>query len=364
MNTQSLIPTPDTIPAPWWIFFGLGLVMFLLHILIINTLVGSSLIIAAKRLFGRNADLESTLTENLAVKTMTLFSFGINSGVAALLFLQVIYGHFMYASSVLMAVYWILVIPLLIIAYYGGYIYIRKHQHSPRLAGASIIVTALILLYIAFAFVNNLSLMAAPHYWRAYFDNRGGTILNTSDPTLLPRYLHFAVASISVAGLFLAWIHDRNAKRTSENKASAAPIGVRTGLRIFAVSTLIQAAVGVWYLLALPKPIMMSFMGKSVVSTAILSVGILLFLGAVFMAFKGKLKATLLHFLPLMLVMVIHRANLRSLQLEEYFSLTSLEEKAQYDVLALFLLVLLLGIAAIIYMIRLVQKNKGRKVTP
>ena len=44
MDGLALIPTPDTIPAPWWVFEGLGLVTFVLHLLFANAVVGGTLL--------------------------------------------------------------------------------------------------------------------------------------------------------------------------------------------------------------------------------------------------------------------------------------------------------------------------------
>ncbi len=45
-----------------------------------------------------------------------VIAFAVNFGVAPLLFLQVLYGHFIYTSSILMGIFWISIIPALIIA--------------------------------------------------------------------------------------------------------------------------------------------------------------------------------------------------------------------------------------------------------
>ena len=164
MNPTQLIPIPDTIPAPPWLFFILGLLTFTLHILVINVALGGSLITLLSRLKA-NANLETSLHGGIAAKIPVTFALGINLGVAPLLFLQVIYGHLFYASSVLLAVYWILVIPLLIVAYYGSYIHIRKYDKASGLSKISLLITSLILLYIGFTFVNNMSLMAQPEKW-------------------------------------------------------------------------------------------------------------------------------------------------------------------------------------------------------
>ncbi len=351
-----LIPTPDTIPAPAWLFWLLGIVMFMLHILLINALLGSSIIMLYGRLLGKKGLLQENLAANVAVKSMGLFAFGINLGVAALLFLQVIYGHFMYTSSVLMAVFWIIVIPLLILAYYAGYMHVRLSDKRPVISVMSLIVSTIILLYIAFVFVNNMTLMLMPDKWSAYFSNRGGTILNTGDPIFWPRYVHFIVASIAVGGLFLALVHNHRVKQGVEGAAEK----VRGGLKIFAWATIVQVLVGLWFLIALPRDIMMSFMGGNLIHTIILALAVLMALSVIVTAFRGKLNSTLYHLLGIILLMVINRANVRALYLKD-FSLSRLEVSPQYGVLALFLLVLAASLGCVFYMIKIVQGAQAQQ---
>lgn len=133
MNALSLIPIPDIIPAPAWIFLVLDILLFGLHILLINTALGSMLILLFQSL-KRNEAFHQTLNrDGIVGKIPTLFALGINFGVAPLLFMQVIYGHLFYTSSVLMATYWILIIPSLISAYYGVYILAKRNRKNPLL---------------------------------------------------------------------------------------------------------------------------------------------------------------------------------------------------------------------------------------
>ena len=359
MDPMNFIPTPDTIPAPSWLFLFLDLFTFTLHILVINVIIGGSLIVLFSRLRSPETSLETHLIGGVASKLPTTFALGINLGIAPLLFLQVIYGHLFYSSSVLMAVYWILVIPLLIIAYYGAYIHIRKYGSSSFLSKGAIFLTSSILLYIAFVFVNNMTLMAQPEKWGAYLQNRGGTLLNIKDATFIPRYLHFITASIAVAGLFLAivwWMRQRKNIEGAQQK-------VKTSLRIFGIATSIQIVIGFWFLLAIPSDFILQFMGQNLFYTIVLFIGILLAIGAVISAFLGKLIPTTLHLIPLIIAMVITRTNLRSLYLQDVFSLDSLQLSAQYGVMALFFVIFIVGLGIVGYMVNLGLKADERGAT-
>ncbi len=357
MGVSPLIPTPDTIPAPDWLFVVLGVFTFIVHILFINVILGGSLLLVVSRFRKDDSTLQESLPGAVAGKIPTMIALGITFGVAPLLFLQVIYGHFFYSSSVLMATYWILIIPLLIIAYYGAYVHIRKYSTAKILSKTALTVSALILLYIGFMFVQNMLLMMQPQNWTAYFENRNGTILTWSDATLLPRYLHFVTASIAIGGLFLAivwWYRQKKEIPGADEK-------IKSALKIFGIATSVQVVVGFWFLLALPSNFILSFMGQNIFLTIVLFLGILTAIGAIISAFLGKLLPTTLHLVATIALMAITRQNLRVLYLQEQFNLSSLKLSPQYGVMALFFIVFAIGLAAVGYMAKTVYAINQRR---
>ncbi len=354
MDLTSLIPSPDTIPAPTWLFLVLDILLFTIHILLINVILGGSLITLVSRLKSNDDTLENRLHGSIASKLPTTFALGVNMGVAPLLFLQVIYGHLFYASSVLLAVYWILIIPLIILAYYGAYIHIRKYTSATLLSKIAIWISAIILLYIAFVFVNNMTLMTQPDKWGAYFENRDGTILNWGDPTLIPRYLHFVAASVAVSGLFMAMIWTSRQKKGIDD----AEAKVKSSLLIFGYATIVQVVVGLWFLLAIPREYMLNFMGGDIFSTIIFMLGFLSAIGAIATAFANKFRPTLSMLLVTILAMVIMRHQLRAMYLDGKFSLSSLEMTPQYGVMILFFIVLAVGLYAVWYMLKAAFASK------
>ncbi len=354
MDQLGLIPSPDTIPAPAWLFLGLDILTFIVHILVINVVLGGSLIL----LFRKTESDDQGLYGSLVNKIPTSVALGVNFGVAPLLFLQVIYGHLFYASSVLMATFWILVIPFLILAYYGAYVHAKKYISSALVAKSAIFITSIFLLYIGFMFVNNNTMMVQPDNWSNYFANRDGTILNLSDPTIWPRYLHFVTASVAIAGLFISilWsFRSRISLPGSDEK-------VKTGLRIFGIATIVQVLIGLWFLIALPSDFILQFMGRNIVYSLILLLGFLSAIGAIVTAFVNKLRPTVIMLIVTVLMMVITRHNLRSLYLSDVFSLDSLVLTPQYGVMSLFFIVLIVGLVMVGYMIKAALDAKEGRV--
>lgn len=355
MNSLSLIPMPDIIPAPAWVFLELDILLFGIHILLINMALGSMLIILFRGMKGKKRLPDTFVHDGVAGKIPALFALGINFGVAPLLFMQVIYGHFFYTSSILMAVYWILIIPFLILAYYGAYVYAKKGETSPVLSRAALWGAVLIVLGIGLMFVNNMTLMVQPEKWTAYFGNRRGTLLNLSDPTLIPRYLHFVAASVAVGGLFMAFLGRRRAR----NGISAPSENGSAGLRIFGFATIAQILLGMWFLGTIPHGFLVNFMGRDHFSTIVFMAGITGALGAVVTAFTNRLHATGVLFVLTLSAMILTRHNLRTMYLSGKFTLNTLRVSPQYGVMALFLAVLLGGIITVAFMIKL-SSSAGR----
>jgi hypothetical protein len=354
MDPAALIPAPNTIPAPSWVFQILDVPLFLIHIVLVNMVVGGSLIALFSAL--HRADRSRIrLPDVISRRLPILLPFAITIGVAPLLFVQVVYGHFFYVSSVLMARYWIAVIPLLILAYYGVYLYAHRMGSSPILAWSALTVSAIAFLYIGFVYVNNFTLMLQPNRWVAYFQNRSGTLLNLSDPTLIPRYLHFLVASVAVAALFMAILWDRRSWREPADYSKL----IGGALKLFGAATIFQLLVGFWFLSTLPSPVMDRLLGQDIPKTAPFFLAILFALGAVARAFMGKLRPTVVQSAATVLFMVITRHNVRSLYLEPYFKPSQLKLLPQYGVLVIFVFLLAAGLGAVLYMVRVSGQSTG-----
>ena len=350
MINQGMIPTPDTIPAPWGWFELLGNLTLVLHFLLMNVILGGMLLLLFTR-WQHEGDPQNALSGPLLSKLPTAFALTINLGVAPLLFMQVLYGHLFYTSTVLMGVFWILIIPLLMIAYYGAYLQSHQWQRRPLLSKISTVVSALILLYISFIYSNVMTHMGQPELWDAYFQNRGGTLLNLSDPTLIPRYLHFITAAIAIAALFTAILWGISSGKKMLPIANQNRI---RGLRIFAYATMAQFVVGSWFLIAQPTDIMLLFMGRDPWMTGMLIAGILPGIIAIVTAMQDRLSLTVILTLLSMVFMVISRALLRNAYTGRFFSLGDLKVVSQYDVMILFFIVFALGLAAVGYMLKVV----------
>jgi len=353
VNPVNLIPVPDTIPVHWAWFQVLLIVTFILHLLFMNAMLGSA-ILALFREFKVDKDADK-INHQTAEKLPYTIAFTVNIGVAPLLFIQVLYGHFIYTSSILMAVYWLSVIILLILAYYAAYIYDFKFDAMGRSRTIFICISVILLLWIGFVFTNNMVMMIQPETWPAYFRNPFGTLLALKSSMLIPRYLHFVLASVAIAGLFQSILWTIKKQEPVSGKA------VRSGLNWFAWATWVQFAVGIWFLVSLPEDKMMLFLGRSPLHTFLLAAGILLGAAAVYSAARNKVWTTSALALAAVVDMVLVRDLLRSAYLRPYFSPNELKVVPEYTPMILFLAAFAAGIVIIAYMIKLAV-SAGKEV--
>lgn len=345
MNPVSLIPVADTLTAPngWFQFFLM--LTFPLHLFAMNAMLGCGLVAFISHLYPGRAHRE--LSHELAKALPFLVAFTVNLGVAPLLFVNVIYGHLLYSSTVLMGLYWLAVIPLLIIAYYLAYIYDFRFRQLGNLAMFVLLAVLVLLLAIGFIFSNNMTLMITPASWPRWFTTSGGSLLNLSDPTLLPRYLHIITGSLAVGGLFSALY----AATVLKSDPEVSEAGQRLGMQLFSWLTLLQLGVGSWFLLSLPKQTMMRFMGGGTIATALLAVGILLAVATLVTGFKRLVLPSLWLTLPLVYVMSFMRDVVRGNFLIPYFNPTTVPVQVQWSPLVLFLVSLVLGLAVVVWML-------------
>ena len=347
MNPAALIPTPDAISVPWGWFYVLLMLTFLLHILVMNAMLGGGIIALFSALRG---DKQNTLLgKEFGYKWPYTIAFAVNMGVAPLLFVQVLYGQFIYSSSVLMAVWWFSIFGLLILAYYGAYIYDFKFDALGNLRIFMLGFSVIILLYIGFLFSNNMTLMMQPEKWQAYFNNPDGSLLNLSDPSLFPRYLHFVVGSVAVAGLFLALVGHLRFMKSKVNREFL----IDQGMIYFTYATAVQIFIGFWFLLALPKNVMMVFMGGTSYGTILLILGIILGFAALYIGYKKQVIMASIVTLVTIIEMIFMRDLVRIAYLEPYFQLTDLVVEPEYSPLIFFLVTFAIGLALIGYMLKL-----------
>jgi len=330
------LPLPEAVPGHPYLFLFLNLLTFLLHIIAMNILLGVTAVLLLDRKISKTA-LELGMGKTLSIA----FAFTVNMGVAPLLFLQVLYGHLFYTSSILMAWYWISLIAILIVAYYSTYAF------ASSLKKIYLFITFICVLWTAFMFINNMTMMIQPSVFKEYFNNSFGTILNLKEPTLIPRYLHMVTGAIAVSYLFLALL-----SRLKGYSIDYVSICLK---RFFFVS-LFQILWGTILVLTLSSDVMVHLL-LEIRHMIFLLLGIVCSILAMIYAYKTKIWHCVVFSALTLVFMIITRHNVRSLYLNPYFDLLQLQVSPQTFNLILFLVIFLVGLITVLYLLRLSFKK-------
>jgi hypothetical protein len=314
--------------------------------------LGGAILLHATWLRGRRAgagDPTSKATARFFGTSLPLgFSYLVTFGIPPLLFLQVMYGQFFYSSSVLIGAFWISVIPLLITGYGAAYWHKLSRDTRPRAQTPIIGLFLLVLLFIRFIYVNNLTLSMTPERWMGlYQSHHGGGTLNLGEPTLVPRYLMILAPSLAVAGLALVI---RAAVLRRWGQADEARSSQRLGLRAMLIGATVEALASVWMLFALPENVRAAVTAGGALSV-LAALGVLLGIGAILLAWRsGKSAGLTLALLASGLqlgataAMVVLRDFVRHECLRPYFDLGRANVQAQWGMFVLFASVLAVGV--------------------
>ncbi|MCB0260677.1 MAG: hypothetical protein KDH97_11785 [Calditrichaeota bacterium] len=370
MGTETIIPAldPMPLPAPFWLFKLLLVLTFFLHIVVMNFMFGGGLIAAFSGLFRKKNESDQRLFKDIVPKIPSLLAATITLGIAPLLFVQVLYGQFFYTATIIMAWPWFLVLVLLMFAYYGFYIVALKQDKTSRGIGWVMLISIFFIFLVGFFYSSNFTLMESPATWSAkYFQDRSGWNLNGSESTLIPRFLHFLVASVAV-GSFLIIL--TGLFRWKQEADYARFLIVRGG-QWFMYATMTQFVVGIWFLISLPREAMLQFMGGNMLATISLLIGVVGGLAAIFIMSNGirnddprtpawwamGITGVVVIFMAMM------RDVLRTAYLSPYFKASELPVKTQLDVLILFLVLFVIGILVWALMIKRYFFTPSAKIT-
>jgi len=365
MNGSSFVPAPDALPlpAPEPLLRFLLLLTFLLHLLAMNGLLGGTLLALWSRLRARAPDdLHGALAARIGRLLPTLFAGTITFGVAPLLFLQALYGRWFLTSSVLMGWPWLAIVPLVTLAYGGAYLESFRRGRLGRLRTPLLAAVSLLLLTVALIYTHNATLMLRPGAWAAaYFARPGGGSLNFGDPQVVPRWLHMVLGAAAVAGLLVAWWGGALRRR---DPAAGAFMRAH-GLTVLGAVTMANFLIGMWFLIALPRPVMLGFMGGSGHATGLLGAGLVLALALIALAMRARgrpdasLRPVTAVALLTLIVMVLMRDYVRAAALAAAGEPAAAAVRTQGLNIALFALLLVGAALTVWWMVRALARGAG-----
>jgi hypothetical protein len=347
-----LIPGLDAagLPGPPWLFHFLLVFTFFLHLIFMNLTLGGTLMafIANLRGGGRPGDADSVLAKRLMGVNTYAISLAITTGVAPLLFVQVLYQQYFYSGTILLGWIWFAMLVLLMIGYYAAYLH-------KKFRGGWLGVSALTFFAIAMTHVAVHLIHVQPAKW-PQFNVSAFSVLG--DPTYWPRLLHFVLAAITFAALVAAWWAVRRAR---------AGVDVELNTKIAANSwrwalwaTVLQLVDGFVLTAVLPKEVLLGVMRGGLATLGPLTLSIILAIGLVVMLAKasnpvdhpGLVSGTLAALTLTVAVMTITRHQVRVLYLEPATSQFQATIVPQWGNFILFAVLLVIGLATIFWMVR------------
>ncbi len=364
MDPNSLMPPASHLgyPAPFWFLEFFKVLGFILHMVPMHLWYGGILTAMILMLVGKGS--EQRAARRLMNAMPVLVALGINFGIVPLLFTQVAYHQFYYPAGILIAWPWISVIGLLIIAYYGVYIYtigLRKGTLTPvkRAAGW---ISSVMFVVIGFLFANNFSLMANPGRWGEMLMRSSvagaptGLALNTGDPTFFPRWLMMFGMALATTAVFMAV--DAAYFTKKDAVAYRAGLGKFTAF-LYALGALIYAVMGNLYIFnTLDNAVAEVLWSSGGLSVLTIITGILPAIVLVLMAIQVKgLKKPLVLAAAIGQALVlaanaISRQVVQNIETGRYVDVSAGIVNTQWSTLILFLLVFIAGVAIIIWMLR------------
>jgi hypothetical protein len=254
MDTGTMVRTlQDPMGLPFFpvVFQVLMVLLFAVHIIFMNFALGTSFLSAYGWI--RGGDRWSRLSRSMVRATTVNLSMTILLGIAPLLFVQVIYDPFWYASNMLSASWAIGFMFILMLAYSLIYVfYLKRDSRGKGFAVYGVIAFLLLLLAGVIMHALNYQLIQ-PEKWFGWYVK--GSTADTSGLSLhsfqLPRFLHFIVPSFALTGIFLmlySWYFERRDDSDRKFLQWIGDLGAKTAF----LFTAIQAAVGLWWVLSLP----------------------------------------------------------------------------------------------------------------
>lgn len=360
-----LIPAVDSagLPGPAWLFHVLLVFTFFLHLLFMNLALGGTLLAAVAHTLvrGHQDDARGALARRLVTVNGYGISLAITTGIAPLLFIQVLYHQFFYSGTILIGGAWFGLLILLMVGYYAAYLY--KFKGAPRTgSGGGIWIWGAAVLFLLIAAIHTAVHLVhvQPDLWSSFAES-GWRVL--ADPTYIPRLLHFVLAGVGFSALVMAWWAVREAGR-------GVGVEINTEIAAFAWkwvlwTTAAQMVGGVWLLAALPKPVLLGVMQGGAAVHLPLGLGVFFAIGLLIMVARvrnpiesaGTVGGTLWTMILVIALMSVTRHQVRLIYLRPTEHLQDFSEAAQWLNFSLFVVVLVACLGAVAYMVRRVLSS-------
>ena len=244
-----LLKDPMGVPFYPVVFQALMVLTFALHIMFVNLSLGTTCLAVIGRLKG--GERWGRLAGGMLQAATVGVSGAILLGVAPLLFVQVIYDPFWYASSNLSAG-WAIGFIFILMAGYASLYLARDRQGDSGSAFAGFSLT----LFLLAGFIMHVLgfQLLQPEKWLGWYTSHGtastaGTVLHDFS---IPRFLHFIVPAFAVTGVFLM-LYSWYFRPRADADAAYLDWAGRLGAKMSFHATTLEVVTGLLWLMVLPR---------------------------------------------------------------------------------------------------------------
>lgn len=248
----NIIPGDIPLPLPTagleflnYVFHGLLVVSWVVHILFINVLLGASLasVLFNKKGYRLNSPVYDRVAYLLTTPVTISENMGALWGVAPLLLISVLFTPLFYSASVMNSPQWLHIIYGNIAAFLLSYLYkFTWHSLEDRKELHIILGALSVILFFSLppVFMATVQLYFTPSTW-TYETHFWDALLR---PDTLFRLAHFYLASFAVTGVFMLLYGYYKRRGADPLDREAGAVLVRTGKSWFLVPTLLNFCVG------------------------------------------------------------------------------------------------------------------------
>ncbi|KAA0259300.1 hypothetical protein FHQ18_00015 [Deferribacter autotrophicus] len=341
------IPAPDVLPLPShpYIFIFFLVVTLFIHFLFMNLTLGGSVMLIIAKYFAKvkGNNNYNRIAEEIGWLNTFNISLTVTTGVAPLLFLQVLYGQFFYTASVLLSWKWLFVLLAIIFAYYFYYLYKFKPLYIKFTGGKGfifIVLATILFLYVALMLVTNTLVSMQPELWK---DMYLGKVSVFSAKTLVLRFFHFLFAAIAFSGAF--YMLYARIRKSYDKELSDTMYNL--GKYTFLIPTLTQLIIGTWFLLSHPVNYYVN-----ILTMVFLTMGIVMaFIPVFFILTKKENEKMVFGFTFLsVFFMVSVRRFIEIGYFSKYFNPSYLEVKPQWSIFIIFLILFVALLITLYYL--------------
>jgi hypothetical protein len=340
----------DPLGAPFYprVFQLLLLITWAIHILFVTMALGSSVI----SIYGfiKGGDYQTRLARSAAKLTPSAVGLGIVSGIAPLLFVQVIYDPIWYASNAL-AGFWSVAFVFVVIGGYSlAYLFYMKGSPDGRLLWSAVGSAAL----LAFAgwIMHVLSAVSIrPEEWTSWYapggevDTSGLSFHAYQLPRLTFLLVLQAALSLAVAGLVYTWYQAKRPEADMDylqwvaNMARRLAMGTAVGFLLIGVMWSLTE--GMTFDVALPM----------LVGSALVGGGLLALFGTMSEPVTSGLRAAF-GWLGALIVVAVMREVVRTSALSAFdYSVGDYPYIVNWGSVALFGVTTVVGVSAVVYLL-------------